>query len=453
MRTVQQAADALVSGHTTSRALVESCLSRIEDPAGEGARAFVAVYADQARRSADAMDALRRANRAPGRYAGIPVSLKDLLDVAGETTRAGSVALADSAPAKAHAPVVQRLLSAGLVPVGRTNMTEFAFSGVGINPHYGTPQAPFGRVPGDAAAGRVPGGSSSGAAVSVSDGMALMGVGTDTGGSCRIPAAFCGIVGFKPTARRVPTDGAFPLSPSLDSVGPLANSAACCAAMDAIMAGEDAPPLPELGAAGLRLLMPTNVVLDSMDATTERALDLAMQRLDRAGVVIHHRAVGSLDQLIKAHARGGFAVVEAYEVHRTLLEERGAQYDPRVASRIVPGAGMPAVDYIALVQARRRVTAAFADELAPYDALVMPTVPIAPPPVSAFAADADYLRLNGLILRNSAQINFVDGCAISLPCHEPGTPPAGVTLAGPAMADRRLLALAAALEPVLCQHQ
>ena len=453
MQTVQEAADALAAGQTTSRALVEACLARIDDREGEGGRVFLAVYAEQARRSADAIDMLRRAGRAPGPYAGIPISLKDLLDVAGEPTRAGSVALADAPPAAAHATVVQRLLSAGLVPVGRTNMTEFAFSGVGINPHYGTPRSPFGRVPGDAAAGRVPGGSSSGAAVSVSDGMAFMGVGTDTGGSCRIPAAFCAVVGFKPTARRVPLDGVFPLSPSLDSVGPLAGTAACCAAMDAIMAGEAVAPLPERPVAGLRFLMPTKIVLDAMDPPTERAIDRAVQRLDRAGAVIHHRPVRSLDLLVEAHARGGFAVVEAYARHRGLMMEREAQYDPRVAGRILPGAGMLAADYVTLVQARRRVIAAFEAEMAPYDALIMPTVPIAPPPIGAFADDEDYRRLNGLILRNPSQVNFLDGCAISLPCHEAGDPPAGLMLAAPAMADERLLSISVALEPVLRRHK
>ena len=238
MRTIEQHAQALADGSTTSRALVEQCLARIADPHGEGARAFIKVHAEQARAMADAMDTLRRVGREPSRYAGIPVSLKDLFDIAGEPTPAGSRVLADAPPATAHAPVVQRMLAAGFVPVGRTNMTEFAFSGLGINPHYGTPRSPW-----DRAAGRIPGGSSSGTAVSVSDGMAIAGLGTDTGGSCRIPAAFCGIVGYKPTARRVPITGVLPLAPSFDSVGPLAPSVACCAVIDAVLAGET-PALP-----------------------------------------------------------------------------------------------------------------------------------------------------------------------------------------------------------------
>ncbi len=444
---LQAARIALETGKTTSRALIEESLAAIQAPDGEGARTFTRIYAAQARASADAMDALRRAGRAPGPFAGLPISLKDLLDVAGEPTPAGSVVLAGAAPAQAHAPAVQRLLAAGLVPVGRTNMTEFAFSGVGINPHYGTPRAPFGRMADGA--GRVPGGSSSGAAVSVSDGMAVAAIGTDTGGSCRIPAAFCGVVGYKPTARRVPLAGVTPLSPSLDSVGPLARSVETCAIVDAILAGVAPPTLGATSPAGLRLVYPANIDPDLLDAPTERAIDRALQRLDRAGIVIVHKTLPSLDMLVAAHARGGFAVVESYAWHRTLLAEHAARYDPRVASRILPGAKMAAADYVALVQARARIIAAFADDMAPFDAMVMPTVPIAPPAITAFDGDADYIRLNNAILRLPSQINFVDGCAISLPCHEAGAPPAGLTLAATAMSDARLFRIAASVEAVV----
>jgi aspartyl-tRNA(Asn)/glutamyl-tRNA(Gln) amidotransferase subunit A len=439
--TLDEARLALEAGRTTSRALVETCLDRIADPAGEGRRTFVKTYADQARASADAMDALRRAGRAPGPFAGIPVSIKDLLDVAGEPTPAGSVILADAPPAAAHAAAVQRLLAAGLVLIGRTNMTEFAFSGIGINPHYGTPLSPY-----DRATGRIPGGSSSGAAVSVADGMALAALGTDTGGSCRIPAAFCGVTGFKPTARRVPLDGCLPLSPSLDSIGPLAQTAACCAAIDAILAGETWAPLPERSVAGLRLALPTNVGLDFLDAPTERAIDRTVERLDRAGALIDRRRIASLDAIDGVHARGGFAVPEAYTYHRQMLQDHGASYDQRVADRIRPGATMPVADYIALCQARPGIIAAFEAEVAPYDALLMPTVPIAPPPLAAFARDDTYRRLNAIVLRNPAVVNFLDGCAISLPCHEPGAPPAGLMLVAPAMRDRALFAIAQAVE-------
>jgi aspartyl-tRNA(Asn)/glutamyl-tRNA(Gln) amidotransferase subunit A len=441
MRTLHEAALALEAGTTSSRELIETCLARIADPAGEGGRAFVKTYADRARASADAMDALRKAGRAPGRYAGIPISLKDLLDVAGEPTPAGSAVLAKAPPAQRHAPVVQRLLAAGFVPVGRTNMTEFAFSGIGINPHYGTPLSPY-----DRATGRIPGGSSSGAAVSVADGMALAAIGTDTGGSCRIPAAFCGVVGYKPTARRVPLAGVLPLAPTLDSVGPLANSVACCAAVDAVLAGQPEPELAEIPLAGLRLAIPTNFMLDGMDAPTEAAIDRVVRVLDRAGAKIVQRDFAALEMIQVAHARGGFAVPEAYAWHRDLLAREGARYDPRVAGRILPGAQMAAADYIALQQARERIKDVFALEMAPYDAMMLPTAPIAPPPVAAFAEDEAYWRLNGLILRNPSGVNFLDGCAISLPCAEPGAPPAGLMLVGTQMQDEWLFSVARAVE-------
>src|SRR5438132_1011923 len=211
-----------LAGGGKSRGLVEQCLARISDQSGEGGRVFLKIHAADALAAADFYDRRRAHGAAPSPFAGIPVSIKDLFDIAGDVTTAGSVALRDAKAAEHDAPAVARLRAAGFIPVGRTNMTEFAFSGIGINPHYGTPLSPY-----DRSSGRIPGGSSSGAAVSISDGMALGALGTDTGGSCRIPAAFCGIVGFKPTASRVPTQGAFPLSASLDSLGTLAPTVAC----------------------------------------------------------------------------------------------------------------------------------------------------------------------------------------------------------------------------------
>src|ERR1700732_3483158 len=236
--TLTALADDLENGRTNSRKLVDECLARIADKSGEGGRAFVHVDVEAAIEAAKAMDRLRDVKAAPSPYAGIPVSIKDLFDIKGQVTRAGSRALEDSAPAEADAPVVARLRSAGFVVIGRTNMTEFAYSGIGINPHYGTPKGAWQR-----GVGHVPGGSSSGAAVSVIDGMAHGALGTDTGGSCRIPAAFNGIVGFKPTQRRVPLDGGVALSFSLDSFGPLARTVGCCAVLDAVLADETVTPL------------------------------------------------------------------------------------------------------------------------------------------------------------------------------------------------------------------
>src|ERR1700754_1552635 len=214
----------LEAGRTTARALVDACRARIADPQGEGARAFLHVDAEAAIEAAKAMDRLREVRAAPSPFAGIPISIKDLFDIKGQITRAGSRALDDSPAADADAPVVSRLRRAGFILIGRTNMTEFAYSGIGINPHYGTPKSAWQRE-----VGHVPGGSSSGAAVSVVDGMAHGALGSDTGGSCRIPAAYNGIVGYKPTQQRIPLDGGVPLSFSLDSYGPLARTVECCA--------------------------------------------------------------------------------------------------------------------------------------------------------------------------------------------------------------------------------
>ncbi len=448
MRTIQDHADALEAGRTTARELVEQCLGRIADPAGEGARAFVAVYDEQARSMADAMDTLRRLGRAPSRFAGIPISLKDLFDVAGESTRAGSAALDDATPAVAHAPVVARMLAAGFVPVGRTNMTEFAFSGLGVNPHHGTPLSPW-----DRAAARIPGGSSSGAAVSVADDMALGALGTDTGGSCRIPAALCGVTGYKPTARRVPLGGVLPLAPSLDSVGPLARSVDCCAVLDAVLAGATPTRTAPASLAGLRLAVPQNVVLDGMDATVAAAFGRAVARLAGAGARIVDASFPVFDEMPTVNAKGGFAAVEAFAWHQALLAEQARLYDPRIRMRIQRGAAMTAAEYLALRAARDRLIAAFDDQTSAFDALMLPTCPIVPPRVAELEDERDYNRINLLLLRNTALGNFLDRCAISLPCHTPGEAPVGLMLMGETMGDARLFAIAAAVEGALQHHR
>src|SRR6266576_302314 len=279
--TLATLADDLDSGRTSARKLVDECLVRIGDKTGEGARAFIHVDAEAAIEAAEAMDRLREVQAAPSRFAGIPVSIKDLFDIKGQVTRAGSRALEDSAPAEADAPVVARLRRAGFVVIGRTNMTEFAYSGIGINPHFGTPKGAWQR-----SVGHVPGGSSSGAAVSVVDRMAHGALGTDTGGSCRIPAAFNGIVGFKPTQRRVPLDGGVPLSFTLDSFGPLARTAQCCAVLDAVLANEPIAPVRSRPIKGMRLAVPTTVALDDLEDAVARTFERALETLSRQGAMI-----------------------------------------------------------------------------------------------------------------------------------------------------------------------
>lgn len=444
MRTIHDAAAALASGATTARDLVEASLACIADPAGEGARVFIKVYAAQARAMADAADALRRVGRSPGRFAGIPVSVKDLFDIAGEPTPAGSAVLAAAAPARAHAPLIQRMLDAGFIPIGRTNMTEFAFSGLGINPHHGTPAAPW-----DRASRRIPGGSSSGAAVSVADGMAFAGLGTDTGGSCRVPAALCGVVGYKPTARRVPIAGVLPLSPSLDSVGPLARSVACCATVDAVLAGETPGELRLASLSGLRLAVPETIMLDGLDDAVAAAFDAALATLSRAGAAITRRRFPLLGEIAGANAGGGFAAGEAYAWHRRLLAEKGDGYDPRIRIRILRGEGMTAAAYFELLAARAALIRRFDAETGEFDALLMPTCPLIPSPIAALDDADEYNRVNQMQLRNTTIGNFMDRCAISLPCHRPGEAPVGLMLMGETMGDARLFAIAAAVEAAI----
>lgn len=446
MRGIDDLAQALAAGETTSRALVEDALSRIADPTGEGTRVFLRTHADQARAAADAMDVLRKAGRAPSRFAGIPIALKDLFDITGEPTPAGSVALADAPPAAANAPVVQRMLNAGFISMGRVNMTEFAFSGLGINPHHGTPTSPW-----DRASKRIPGGSSSGTAVAIADGMAAAGLGTDTGGSCRIPAAFCGIVGYKPTARRIPITGVLPLAPSLDSVGPLAPTVACCAAIDAILAGQDPAAPDALSLKGARFAVPSNVVLDGMDETVAAAFDRALGVLFQAGAQITRIACPEFDELPAINAKGGFAASEAFAWHRALLASKGNQYDPRIRARIARGEAMSATDYIDLLAARARLVDSFNASMAGFDAMVMPTVPIVAPTIAELDDERAYNRINLLILRNTALGNFLDQCAISIPCHRAGQAPVGLMLMGRPMTDQRLFAIARAAEAKLAE--
>jgi len=445
MMTIQQLREQLDRGEVTSRALCEAAFARIDDPAGEGARAFTELDRDGARAAADAADTQRRAGYLASPLAGIPVSIKDLFDVAGRTTRAGSVVLEGAPPAAADATIVARLRRAGAVIVGKTNMTEFAYSGLGINPHFGTPLAPY-----DRATGRIPGGSSSGAAVSVADGMVAAAIGTDTGGSVRIPAALCGITGFKPTAHRVPLAGAYPLSFSLDSIGPLAGSVACCALLDAILAGEVPPTLTAAAPRRLRFLAPVNYVRNDLDATVGAAFEEALAAVRSAGAVVDEAPLPALERLPALQAGPNIPAVEAYWWHRTMLAADEARYDAQIARRIKRGAAISAGEYIDLLRGRSAYIEAFAAESEGYDALLWPTVAIVPPPLAALAADdAAYARTNLLVLRNTSAVNVLDGCALSLPMPAAGSAPAGLMVVGRRDEDARLLRIGAAIEAVL----
>ncbi|CAM5180205.1 amidase [Bosea thiooxidans] len=444
-RTLSALAEDLASGRTSSLALTREALARIDAPEGEGRLAFVKVHRESALAAAEAMDRLRAAGLAPSPLAGIPISVKDLFDLAGEPTTAGSTVLADAPPALRDAPAIARLRAAGFVVIGRTNMTEFAFSGLGLNPHYGTPASPY-----DRAARRIPGGSSSGAAVSVADGMAFAGIGSDTGGSCRIPAAFCGIVGYKPTAASVPREGVFPLSQSLDSIGPLANSVSCCRALHEIMSGAALSKEVPTSLAGLRIAVPQTVALDGLDVHVAASFDRALERLAKAGAKVIDTPLERFAEVARINAKGGFAAAEAYAHHRALVEAKGEGYDPRVRTRILRGRNQDCADYIELLQARAAFVAAMQEEVAAFDVLAMPTVPTIAPTIAELAEDDEaFTRTNLLMLRNPTLINMMDGCSISLPMHRPGEAPAALMLSRSGGGDAALFAIAAAAEAAL----
>jgi aspartyl-tRNA(Asn)/glutamyl-tRNA(Gln) amidotransferase subunit A len=422
----------------SSRDRLEHALFRIAEPDGEGMRACLAVYSEAARAAADAADARAALGISLGPLDGAIVSIKDLFDVASEPTRAGSKILADeAAPAAADAPVVRRLRAGGAVIIAKTNMTEFAFGAVGANPHYGTPGNPADRK-------RVPGGSSSGAAVTAADGMCEIAIGTDTGGSVRIPAALCGIVGFKPSRQRVPTEGAFPLSYSLDSIGPLARSVVDCAKADAVIAGEDFVPLEPVALAGLRFGVAEGLPLDRLDEIVAPAFEKALKRLDAAGVRIVREKISLLDEMAEVNAYGGIVMPEACAIHRERLERRGADIDPNVRFRIERGCTISGADYVDMQRRRALLVRAMDQRLASLDALVMPTSSIVAPTIAEVADPKVYTARNVALLRNTSIGNFFDLCAVSLPLA--ASLPVGLMLMARNGDDRRLLRIAAAVE-------
>jgi aspartyl-tRNA(Asn)/glutamyl-tRNA(Gln) amidotransferase subunit A len=418
---------------------LEEALARIADPNGEGARTCLTVYAGAARNAADAADARARSAMSLGPLDGTIVSLKDWFDVAGEPTRAGSKVLANAAPAAADALVVRRLRAGGAVIIAKTNMPEFAASGLGLNPHYGTPGNPADRS-------RIPGGSSSGAAVAVADDMCEIAIGSDAGGSARIPAALCGIVGFKPSKRRIPTEGMFTLAYSVDSVGPLARSVAACADTDAVMAAEETQPLAPAPLDGLRFAVAEGVPLRDLDATVTARLSDAINELARAGVHLTREVFPLFDDMAYFNAGGTIVWTEAYSIHRQLLALHGAEVDPYIRRLIEGGRDVSGADYVVVTRERAAKVRAMDARLAGLDALVMPTVAIVAPTIAECRDPETALARDLLVLRNTAIANYFDLCAVSLPLPLRGSLPVGLMLIARNGHDRRLLRIAAAVE-------
>ncbi len=443
--TIVELTHLLASQKITSRQLVERSLAAINDPQGEGSRAFLLVHEKEALATADRVDAQRRSGAKLPALAGIPISIKDLFDEAGVTTLGGSTVLVGTQHAARDSTVVERLKKARAVIIGRTNLTEFAFSGLGINPHYGTPKNAF-----DRGAGRIPGGSSSGAAVSVTDGMAAGAIGTDTGGSVRIPAALNGLVGFKPTAGRVPRDGVLPLSFSLDSVGPIARSVADCALLDEVLASETKATMKPARLSNLRFAVPKTVFQDDLSPAVAKAFTTALSRLSAAGTSIIELPMAEFAQAAIVNPRGILSSVEAYAWHRKWLKDRADKYDPRVLYRIRPGETILAADYIEVLRSREDFIRTINAAANGYDAMLMPTTPDTAPTIAEVTKDDEsYFRFNGRMLRNPSLVNLFDGCALSIPCHDPGTPPVGLMIAGTQNTDRRILSIGLAVEEVV----
>jgi Asp-tRNA(Asn)/Glu-tRNA(Gln) amidotransferase A subunit family amidase len=426
---------------TTHETRVRDALDRAGTPAA--AHVFTALFAEQAIAAARAADQ----GQASGPLAGLPVSVKDLYDIAGRTTLAGSVQRRGAAPAPTDALAVQRLRAAGAAIVGLTNMSEFAFSGVGLNPHYGTP-----RNPTDEQTARIPGGSSSGAAVSVALGMCFAGLGSDTAGSIRIPAALCGIVGFKNTARLTPLAGALPLSTTLDTACALTRSVRDAILVHEVLAARRVAP-PSKALRDCRFAVATTQMLDGLDAGTARAFERALRAIRAAGATVQEIPLDEIRDLGTLQATGGFAAAESYRWHRHLLAAHGERYDPRVRTRIERGAGMKAWEYLDLVRERAEWIDRVQRALHGFDAVLSPTVPVVAPALAEVAPgserDEAFFRINALLLRNPSVVNMLDGCAISVPCQAPGDLPAGLMIWHGALQDDAVLNIAVQVEAAL----
>lgn len=440
MTTLWQASQQLIAGSTQPDTFTRAALKAATLPDGEGQRVYLRLYADSALEQSQAAAQRWRSGTALSLLDGLPVSIKDLFDVKGETTTAGSRLLLEAEVATADSALVNRLRKAGAAITGKTNMTEFAFTGLGINPHYDTPANPWAR-----AEKRIPGGSSSGAAVSVSDGMCLGAIGTDTGGSIRIPAALCGLTGFKPSASRVEQVGTLPLSSSLDSIGVIAHDVRSCWLLDGVIADEPLT-LSERDLAQARFAIPQTRVLESLDAEVSRAWTAALHQLRAAGATLVEIPLRELNELNEMNARGGITAYEAWQWHQEIVGTRAADYDPQVLTRIQRGGLLSGADGAELYQQRADWRQRVETSLAGFDGVLMPTVACIAPTIADLDDPQRYMQANALILRNTSVINMLDGCAISLPCQPAGDAPVGLMLASTHGEDAALLSWALAIE-------
>jgi aspartyl-tRNA(Asn)/glutamyl-tRNA(Gln) amidotransferase subunit A len=427
--------------------VTEAALARID--ACDDRAIFTTITRDRAVAEARAAAGRLGAKRPLGLLDGVPVAWKDLFDVQGLPTTAGSQQRAGGPPAEHDAAVVANLSAAGMICIGRTNMTEFAYSGIGLNPHFGTPRNPYGTEP------RVPGGSSSGSAVAVARGLVPVAIGTDTGGSVRVPAALNGVVGYKATAGRYLMAGVFPLSPTLDSLGVLSRSVADATLVDAAMRrAKPAQPRPHVPN-GVRIFVPTNFVLGDCEPAVLANFDAAIERLTHAGAVVERGVLPAFDAIARlGDKRGAIVAAEACAIHEALLKsDKIAGVDRRVVARLRAGAAVTLTDYLAVTFARRQLIADTAQRFAQYF-IAFPTTPIVAPPIAALENDDErFFAANARILRNTAPGNFLDWCGVSLPNgRDAAGMPTALLLSAMPGRDDALLSLALGCEALIANE-
>ncbi|MGV2125290.1 amidase [Agrobacterium vitis] len=446
-KSIAQLAVLIQSGGLDPQDLAHQTLAAIRDHADQ--TIFTRLTPERAMQEAQASASRIRAGCSLGPLDGIPIAWKDLFDLKGITTTAGSVVLDDQPPAVRDADVVQALASAGMVSIGHVNMSEFAFSGLGVNPHYGTPRNPH-----SIGEARVPGGSSSGSAVAVAAGLVPVSIGTDTGGSVRIPSAFNGIVGYKATRGRYSMRGVFPLSKSLDSLGPLCRTVQDAVWIDAAMRGLTHPQVTRAALAGCRFVVPETVFFDGVEDGVVQAFEAAIRRLEQAGAVVRRQAFPIMQQILDVLAKHGpLVTAEAYVLHRHRLHGPDAtRMDHRVATRARLGENISLSSYVELIDRREQLIAEFTGQIGADEFILTPTVAHVAPLTAPLVADDDlFVATNGKTLRNTMLGNFLDWSAVSLPCGTgDANMPVGLQVSGPAGSDEALLGLALSVEAVVC---
>ncbi len=436
---------ALHAGEACPVVLAERALDMADGDAAP--RAFIAVTRERALAQAAAAKARIAAGRPASALDGVPVAIKDLIDLAGEVTTAGSDLYRANPPAPADAPLAAALDRAGMVFVGKTNLTEFAFSGLGLNPHFGTPHNPH-----DPATPRAPGGSSSGSAVAVAADIVPCAIGTDTGGSVRVPSAFNGLTGYKSSEGRIGKGGVVALSVTLDTVGPIARSVEDCVLLDMAMRDAAVSGVTRRDAGALHAFVPETYVLDDLEPAVAKNFERALDALGRAGARIERGPCPIFDEIVAlTAAHGGLSSAEAYAEYRAILDgPEATRMDRRVAARMLPGKAMSALDLLTVQQARARLRREMA-ALLDGRLMLMPTTPNVAPEIAPLEADDElYHRINLRGLRNTLMGNFLDMPGVAMPTGtDAGGMPTSILLSGIARDDERVLGFAHGVERVL----